>query len=147
MRRALARWQAWLHETEPLPERPHPPLPEADPPAVYSAGVVRLLLRTAAISPELAGMLREQVEDDDELLLHLLMGDLCRWAEERAATHPSDAHLRALLEVLESEFSRRDDQVDDAVAVSFVEHLDDAVVVLLGPALAEQSRAFRAPQP
>ncbi len=73
--------------------------------------------------PETTVTINEHLADQDgELLLHLLMGDLRLLAIDWFRTGQTDALVR-LLSVLEQGLERGDTYVANAVAVSFVEDL------------------------
>lgn len=70
--------------------------------------------------PEVQPIVDEHLRDNDELLLHLLTCDLRRYAVEAFESGQTEV-LRRLLAVLDRAFLDGDDQVTNAVAVSFVE--------------------------
>jgi len=63
---------------------------------------------------------REHVKDYDELLLYLLTADLRRYAIDIFTSGQSDV-LRRLLDVIDRALLLGNDDVSDAIAVSFVE--------------------------
>ncbi|KRC90069.1 hypothetical protein ASE25_11300 [Terrabacter sp. Root85] len=75
-----------------------------------------------AAVPEAKPVVAEHLADnDEELLLHLLMGDLQRMAV--SAFDDGDLELtRRLLDFVDQSFRDGDADVNNAVAVSFVEH-------------------------
>lgn len=76
------------------------------------------LLRMA---PETEPLVDEHLAEQGELLLHMLMSDLLRFATAEFAsghTHVSHRVLRSVDQCL----GRGDDEVENAVAVSFVEY-------------------------
>ena len=77
--------------------------------------------RLDAISPEIGRMISDHlVENEGELLLHLLVADVRRVVEN--AYQARDRELvRRCLAVLDEALRDGDDQVTNAVAVSFVE--------------------------
>jgi hypothetical protein len=79
--------------------------------------------------PGLAPLLEEHLKDNDELLAHVLFGDVARYAADlarRAAAEPgADAELVRLLEDLDPAIlpeGQEDDPVNNLVWVSFVEN-------------------------
>jgi len=80
--------------------------------------------------PWLLPTLREHLDDQEgELLPHLFMADVERWAEAQfdMATPASRSRLSAVLEFLEGEFAGQgDSEVADLIFVSFLEHLPRA---------------------
>jgi hypothetical protein len=70
--------------------------------------------------PESQELVAEHLEDYEELLLHVLMGDLRRMAIAMFERGESDS-LARLLGVLDRSLVEGDDHVQNAVAVSFVE--------------------------
>jgi hypothetical protein len=79
--------------------------------------------------PGLAPILREHLRDNDELLAHVLFGDVTRYAADlarRAAKEPdADTELLRLLEDLDQAIlpeGQEDDPVDNLVWLSFVEN-------------------------
>jgi hypothetical protein len=70
--------------------------------------------------PEVQQIVREHLQDNDELLLHLLTADLRRFAIE--AHRSGDAEvLQRLLNVIDQGLTDGTESVDNAMAVSFVE--------------------------
>lgn len=72
--------------------------------------------------PQTAGLVTEHLEDNDgELLLHLLMGDLLRFAV--SAFQANDTLTASkVLGLVDQALRDGDEYVQNAVAVSFVEH-------------------------
>ena len=69
--------------------------------------------------PETQPIVREHLEDNDELLLHLLISDLRRYATDIFTSGKSDV-LRKLLDVIDRALLLGNDYVNNAIAVSFV---------------------------
>src|SRR5688572_17197555 len=92
-------------------------------------------------APELDAVLQEHLADNDELLPHVLFGDVTRWLGE----HGPNA---AVLAVLEHHMAAGDDDVQNVLAVSFLENLvagepsDDAIRAALGPRLRAELDAI-----
>lgn len=71
--------------------------------------------------PGVQAVVREHLEDNDgELLLHLLIADLRRYAMQAFDADESDV-LGRLLGVVDRAMHDGDDSVENAIAVSFVE--------------------------
>lgn len=70
--------------------------------------------------PEVQPVVREHFGDNDELLLHLLTADLRRYAIEAFNVGNSDV-LRRLLNVINCALVEGTEDVENAMAVSFVE--------------------------
>jgi hypothetical protein len=70
--------------------------------------------------PELAPTVREHLADNDELLPHVLMGDVTRFA---LATRDGDV-LRRLCAAFEAGLATDSDDVGELLSVSFLENLD-----------------------
>jgi len=90
-----------------------------------------------AAAPELEALLREHLVDYEELLPHVFFGDVTRWLEERGPAP-------AVLAVLEHHIGAGDEEVQNVVAVSFLEGLgDEAVRAALGPRLRAELTAMQ----
>lgn len=75
------------------------------------------------VSPDRARLVSEHLVDNEgELLLHLLVADVGRLVES-AYKSGDDAVLKRCLEVLDRGLVDGDEHVSNAVAVSFVEHM------------------------
>ncbi|TYL45479.1 hypothetical protein FXB39_17705 [Nocardioides sp. BGMRC 2183] len=79
-----------------------------------------LTTRAADISPSLRAIIDEHLRDGDELLLHVLMSDLRRWAVSAFYNLDDDQAVRTLLLLLDEALRDGDEAVENAVAVSFV---------------------------
>ena len=94
-----------------------------------------------AASPELDAVRREHLADNDELLPHVLFGDVTRWLVEGGP-------VPEVLAVLEHHVGAGDAAVQNVIAVSFLENLfgDDpderAVQAALGPCLKAEFDAM-----
>ncbi len=76
------------------------------------------------ISSDLRAVYSEHIDGYDELLLHLFVGDVLDFAlETLGAQGAEDATLINLLKYLDHSFSAGDDDVVNAIAVSFLEGL------------------------
>jgi hypothetical protein len=102
--------------------------------------------RLVTAVPKLAPVYQQHFADNDELLPHVFMGDVTRFAIANAEHEDSAGSLSALLALLESELNSSDSEVAELIGVSFVENLcgeDDAIQLLLprmGEALRQEMR-------
>lgn len=71
--------------------------------------------------PGLAPVLAEHLADYDELLLHVLCGDVTRYASALACRSELD-DLKRLLADLDAALDDSDDEVGNLISVSFVEN-------------------------
>lgn len=71
--------------------------------------------------PGLAPLLDESLRDNDELLPHVLFGDVTRYASGLARLGELD-DLNRLLSDLDGALDDSDDEVDNLISVSFVEN-------------------------
>lgn len=98
--------------------------------------------------PEFAAVVNEHRREYDELLIHVLMGDLARFYMERGVTSSDVA--RRLWEAVEEMAATGDQAVENAVWVSLIEwfaHGDDtekAALVDAGPLQGPKTMAIRA---
>jgi hypothetical protein len=103
------------------------------PESLDGSAFVALLAKDA---PELHATISEHYADNDELLLHLLLADVLRYA---AAAFKRDRDVvRRILDAVDLGLRTGDEYVQNAVAVSFVEHVG---------AYPDQTRAFIASWP
>lgn len=104
-----------------------------------------------AAVPEIEPVVSEHLEDQDgELLLHLLMSDLLRFAVHASRAGEGDV-LPRLLAVVDRSLREGDNSVENAVALSFVAHVgygagETAEFIASWPAglLAERDRQLGA---
>lgn len=68
--------------------------------------------------PETKHILDEHVNDNDDLLPHVFFGDLTRYVMANGLGR------RKIVELLEQNFRRHDTEVEELIAVSFVENLE-----------------------
>ncbi|MFK4641086.1 DUF7674 family protein [Paenarthrobacter histidinolovorans] len=100
--------------------------------------------------PHLRPSYKEHLDDNDgELLPHLLIADICRWVVAEQASNPLRVlQLLSWLEVHFAGVGHAMDDVDNVIAVSFIEHLPlpselgAGVVLLLGPKMKAQYEQF-----
>ncbi|WP_144660101.1 hypothetical protein [Paenarthrobacter nicotinovorans] len=117
----------------------------------YERDSRQFMLTLIAEHPHLRPGYEEHLEDNDgELLPHLLMADICRWVLAEQDSNP--LRVLQLLSWLEVHFAGVGDVMDDVdnvIAVSFIEHLPlpsepgAGVVLLLGRKMkAEYEQIF-----
>lgn len=87
----------------------------------------------------------EHVRDYDEVLSHVLVGELVRFLSDQVRRHgDSCAALGPAMDLLEQGMGSTDPKLQELVAVSFLENLDPqdssfhAIARLFGPRLREQ---------
>ena len=87
----------------------------------------------------------EHIAANDELLPHVLFGDLVRFLSSEVELHgPESPTLKQAMRLLEQGMANGDTRVQELVAVSFLENLErddasfSAIRALFGPALAAQ---------
>lgn len=107
--------------------------------------------------PWLLPVLQEHLDDQEgEVLPHLFMADVERWAErEIAASRTAEgSHLASVLAVVDAELhDAGDTEIGELITVSFVEHLpypgepNAAIRELLPPALQRALRQGADPPP
>jgi hypothetical protein len=73
--------------------------------------------------PEAEEVVSEHLSDNGELLIHLLMADLLRFTVQAFHTGQSDVVMRTL-DFMDKALLEGDEAVENAVAVSFVEHVE-----------------------
>jgi hypothetical protein len=98
---------------------------------------------------ELRPLFQEHLDNQDgEVLPHLLMADVARWAEAEIVKDDDAARasVREVLAFLEDAFATQGSEVTELIAVSFLEHLPrpgepaSQLRTLVGPRLAEELR-------
>jgi hypothetical protein len=104
--------------------------------------------------PNLTNVLAEHIADNDEILPHLFFGDLTRYVETlhgvaRAdSVSPSKQELRSILAYLEETYAGGDEELQELISVSFLEHLPRRgesgweLRDMLGPQLTRQLRVI-----
>ena len=100
-----------------------------------SLGTDELVHRVETQVPATAPLVADHVDFYEELLPHVLFGEITSWAEDEARRDPSSPALARLLDLLETAYVEGDDDVRNVLTVSFVENLASPVVSLLGPQL------------
>jgi hypothetical protein len=121
--------------------------PPAPMPLVSRPDDKAFVMRLVQTLPELQRLFDEHIKDNDELLPHVFMGDVTRFAV--AAVHRDDqARLERLIGFLEGELSKASESVAELIGASFVENLAGeeeairAVVAIGGPALRKEVKAI-----
>jgi hypothetical protein len=91
---------------------------------------VDLFSRIVEVCPSFATQVEEHYADNGEILCHVLIADLGRLVAgyftgktSLVVGPPNEAELRGVLAVLDSAFVEADDETQNAIGVSFVEHL------------------------
>jgi hypothetical protein len=92
-------------------------------------------------------LLETHLEDhDDAILAHMLMADIERWFEARWRSDPEA--VQAVLDCMEEHYKKGHDEVQELIAVSFLEMLPlagpdtPAILRLLGPEMAAEARRY-----
>jgi hypothetical protein len=75
--------------------------------------------KLAELNPEVRDILAEHVEDNDELLPHVFLADVTRYVLADGKARPE------IVRFLEKSFANNGPEVEDLIAVSFVEYLVD----------------------
>lgn len=95
--------------------------------------------------PGFAQVYDEHVADHDEVLPHVLLGELVRFLSSEVELHGAEAEaLKPAMLLLEQGMASKDQRVQELVAVSFLENLDagepsfPAIRRLFGPGLEAQ---------
>lgn len=106
-----------------------------------------LFKNIVAACPPFEAQVAEHIADNDEILGHVLMGDVGRLVESHftgsstiAVGPPTEDQVRAVLGVLDQAMLCGDAYTQNVIAVSFVEYLDnepyfDRLEPMLGPGL------------
>ncbi|MFD0360092.1 hypothetical protein ACFQZZ_01345 [Nocardia sp. GCM10030253] len=99
----------------------------------------------ANLEPEIRPLIAEHVNDYDEILPTMLMGDVSRWVVQIVQESADPAsRLAPFFNRLEQAWGDGQNPVSDLIAVSFVENIFDepGVVELLGPELTRYYRIY-----
>ncbi len=83
-----------------------------------SSEFVRQLAET---SPRVAALVRAHTDEHDEVLLHLLVGDIRRWAVAAFYNGEDVVAVAAVLRLFDNALTKGDEYAVNAVAISFVE--------------------------
>jgi hypothetical protein len=85
----------------------------------------------AGVAPTFGALLREHLRDHGELLPHVLMYDLLQYTGSHfsgksfmGAVPPTLSEVQSILAVLTSEITAHNPTTENAIAVSFVEHIE-----------------------
>lgn len=114
-----------------------------------NASTVALIGALAYRFLELRPLLQEHLDDNDgEVLPHLFVADVERWAEGEATAEGNarQAAVQDVLAFLEDAYSTQGEEIEELISVSFLEHVPrpgepgSLLRSLLGPRLAEQLR-------
>ena len=91
----------------------------------------------------------EHLHDYDEVLPHVLLGDLVRFLSNEARAHGAESTaLRRAMSLLEHGMESADPRLQELVAVSFIENLDPedesfpVIRRFFGPRLEQQYRMY-----
>jgi len=123
-------------------------MPYAKTPVTANELFVQGLVREV---PELAPALQEHVEFYEELLPHVLMGDVGRFVVANAISRDSKAALARLMAYLEEGLANGPAEVQELIVASFVEYLQDEASTILtlapvmGPRLKKEINAICGP--
>lgn len=96
--------------------------------------------------PGLKPLLAEHIKDNHEILPHLFFGDVTRYALSlvRARKPDQKPELHMLLDFLEKAFEDGSEELQELIAVSFLENLQGTgdegthIIAMLGPRLTDQ---------
>ena len=93
--------------------------------------------------PEILPLLREHLSDYEEVLPHVLMGDVTRLAISAATAQRNDELLARLLGFLELKLGSTDEVAENIVLVSFIENLagEAAALEVMKPMMGPLLRA------
>lgn len=112
---------------------------------------LELFQRVTKVAPGFETVLKDHLKDNDELLVHVLMADLLRYVGRTLSSKgpESQGQVKAVLSLLESALGSGNPETDNAIAASFIEHIETepfypAIKPLLGPKmLAEHGQSAR----
>lgn len=82
--------------------------------------IIKILLEGV---PELVSVYDEHIDDYDEVLEHVFMGDVTRFAVDVYKNDPDSESLKMLLSLLDKAFSAKDNKLQELISVSFLENL------------------------
>lgn len=112
-----------------------------------------LFAQVGAVAPSFGAVAQEHLEDNGELLPHLLMADLLRYVGASLSSSgeslASQSEVLAVLAVLDAAAACGNEETENVVAVSFCEGIESEsffpkLQPLLGPALRRHIRNQRA---
>jgi hypothetical protein len=106
------------------------------------------LLELVQLLPALRPIYIEHLNDNGEMLPHVLMGDFTRFIVQNVTPPSNEQNVQPILDSLEEALTGGNPELDNLVGVSFVESLqgeEKALKVLVnrvGPALREEIKAI-----
>ena len=100
-----------------------------------SKQTISFIRSMAARFPGLEPVLAEHVKDHPQVLPHLFFGDVTRYALSlvRVGRPDQTPELHRLLDFLEETFSGGDEELQELIAVSFLENFGKALATRAGP--------------
>jgi len=110
-------------------------------PDISTVSFVKLLLE---VCPELIPIYNEHIDDYEELLEHVFMADVTRFAEQLYIVDSNSDCLTRLLAFLDETFDYGNEIIKELISVSFLENLSreymdfSSIRALLGSQLAEE---------
>jgi hypothetical protein len=108
-----------------------------------------LIEKLVSISPNLEELYREHIDDYDELLPHVFMGEITRNLVEEFSKSTISEEALEVLHTIESSFVNGGDSIEELISVSFVENLvglnpqEDAIRRYLGKALTKELAKYQ----
>ena len=105
-----------------------------------------LFQKVGSVAPGFNAVMAEHLEDNGELLPHLLIADLLRYVGSKVGSARGIEEVRRILDVLEEAYRSGDPDTENVIAVSFIEDIErepfyGRLEPLLGPELrAERKR-------
>ena len=105
-------------------------------------GMERFVEKLLVAVPEVQMVYVAHLDNNDALLPHVFMGDVTRFVLQIARSASNQEVLRKLLVVVEDGLRSNESDVQNLIAVSFVENLcgEDEAVVPLIPLMGEATR-------
>ena len=83
-----------------------------------------LFAKVESVAPGFGAVAKQHIEDNDELLPHVLMADLLRYVGARVSGSAGDSEVRAVLDILEAGATSGNAETENVVAVSFCEGIE-----------------------
>ncbi|WP_027671349.1 DUF7674 family protein [Rheinheimera baltica] len=102
---------------------------------------ITLLLEAVS---ELSIVYAEHIDDYDELIEHVFIGEVTRFSERLYAGDPNSVVLKRLLDFIGCAFAADDEKLKELISVSFLENLSrdgdsfEGIRVLLSAKLSEE---------
>ncbi len=90
---------------------------------------IKMLLENV---PELKSVYDEHIDDYDELLEHVFMGDVTRFAESLYRRDPNSECLTKLFNFIDKAYLTEDKKLQELISVSFLENLSQNEESYLG---------------